>query len=257
MASTDIMASTDYKESGDEEAKLPLMISVTAPSTLPAGYTFEAYVNDDKMRPFTVEVPEGGVVEGDNFYVPIPSDGIDRINAPTGRWKDGLCDCFSVGCCHASFWCAFCCSKISMAQIMTRMSLTWLGEPGQKVSTKETFKVVVLLMIAYAIYSNALQFATLEMEPEEIPIPITVLKLLGSFFFSLWSVYSLCKTRQSVRRQYSIPEERCYGCEDLCCSLWCTCCTLSQMARHTGEYENYPAVCCTKTGHPVGTPMTV
>jgi len=247
----------EEEDSGDEEVKLPLMISVTAPSTLPAGYTFEAYVNDDKMRPFTVEVPEGGVVEGDNFYVPLPSDGIDRINAPTGRWKDGLCDCFSVGFCHASLWCACCCQIISMAQIMTRMSLTWLGEPGQKVSTKETFKVVVLLLIAYTIYSNALEFATLDMEPEEIPIPITVLKLLGSFFFSVWSVYSLCKTRQSVRRQYSIPEEQCHGCEDLCCSLCCTCCTLGQMARHTGEYENYPGVCCTKTGHPVGTPLTV
>ena len=46
---------TGYVES-DEVVKLPLMISVTAPSTLPAGYTFEAYVNDDKMRPFTCEV---------------------------------------------------------------------------------------------------------------------------------------------------------------------------------------------------------
>ncbi len=51
------MESTGYKESEDIEAsKLPLMVSVTAPSTLPAGYTFEAYVNDDKMRPFTCEV---------------------------------------------------------------------------------------------------------------------------------------------------------------------------------------------------------
>ena len=45
-----------YKEGLDDGAKLPLMISVTAPSTLPAGYTFEAFVNDDKQRPFTCEV---------------------------------------------------------------------------------------------------------------------------------------------------------------------------------------------------------
>ena len=50
------MSDTDYKASVDVESKLPLMISVTAPSTLPAGYTFEAYVNDDKMRPFICEV---------------------------------------------------------------------------------------------------------------------------------------------------------------------------------------------------------
>ena len=51
------MESTGYKQSDDIEAsKLPIMISVTAPSTLPAGYTFEAYVNDDQMRPFSCEV---------------------------------------------------------------------------------------------------------------------------------------------------------------------------------------------------------
>jgi hypothetical protein len=47
------MESTGYKQSDDA---FPLMINVEAPSTLPAGYTFEAYVNDDKMRPFTCEV---------------------------------------------------------------------------------------------------------------------------------------------------------------------------------------------------------
>mmetsp|Transcript_16027 Transcript_16027/g.40198 ORF Transcript_16027/g.40198 Transcript_16027/m.40198 type:complete len:253 (-) Transcript_16027:262-1020(-) len=252
------MESTGYKQSDDIEAsKLPIMISVTAPSTLPAGYTFEAYVNDDKMRPFSCEVPEGGVTEGQTFMVPLPPSGVERINAPTGRWKDGLCDCFSVGICHPSLCCSMWCDQIMKAQIMTRMSLTWLGEPGQRISTKETFKVVVLLFVAYTIFSTALEMATMDMDPFEIPIAISVLKSLGGFFFSLYSIYSLCRTRQSVRAQYSIPEERCVGCEDLCCSLWCSCCTVSQMARHTGEYENYPGVCCSKTGHAEGTPLTV
>jgi Cys-rich protein (TIGR01571 family) len=253
------MESTGYKQSGDD---FPLMINVEAPSTLPAGYTFEAYVNDDKMRPFTCEVPEGGVLEGQNFLVPLPEhDGIDRINAPTGMWKDGLCDCFSAGLCHASLWCACCCSRIGMAQIMTRMSLTWLGAPGQRVSTKDTFKVVVMLVVAYFIFSVSLEVASPGFDAE-ISVPIAVMKNLGALFFFWWSVYSLIKTRQSVRRQYSIPEERCIGCEDLCCTLWCGCCTVSQMARHTGEYENYPApcystTCCSSTGHPKGAPLTV
>ena len=198
------------------------------------------------------------MTEGDTFMVPLPEHDVnERINAPTGRWKDGLCDCFSVGICHASLWCACCCSKISMAQIMTRMSLTWLGEPGQRVSTKDTFKVVIMLLVAYTIYSSALEFASIGYNVEDVPVAITVMKSVGGFFFSVWSIYSLCKTRQSVRRQYSIPEERCMGCEDLCCSIWCTCCTLSQMARHTGEYETYPGVYFSTTGHPEGTPLTV
>ena len=52
------MTSTSgYKATGfDDDTKLPLMVSVTAPATLPAGYTFEAFVNGDKMRAFTCEV---------------------------------------------------------------------------------------------------------------------------------------------------------------------------------------------------------
>lgn len=34
----------------------PLMVYVTAPATLPAGYTFEAHLNGDPSRTFTCEV---------------------------------------------------------------------------------------------------------------------------------------------------------------------------------------------------------
>ena len=199
-------------------------------------------------------------MEGQTFMAPLPEVARGQrktISAPTGKWKDGLCDCFSVGICHPSIWCAFFCSKIAMAQIMTRMQLTWLGEPGPKVSTQNTFKVVLILFIAYTIYSTALEIATLETTPATTPVYIIVLKTVGSILFGIWSLYSLCRTRQNVRAQYSIPEQHCQGCEDLCCAFWCTCCTLSQMARHTGEYETYPGVCFSSTGHPEGTPMTV
>ena len=35
---------------------LPLMVHVTAPATLPAGYTFEAEINGDASKLFTCEV---------------------------------------------------------------------------------------------------------------------------------------------------------------------------------------------------------
>ena len=34
----------------------PLMVRVRAPATLPAGYTFQANLNDDPNRPFICEV---------------------------------------------------------------------------------------------------------------------------------------------------------------------------------------------------------
>ena len=35
---------------------LPMMVHVTAPATLPAGYTFEAEINGDPNKLFTCEV---------------------------------------------------------------------------------------------------------------------------------------------------------------------------------------------------------
>ena len=202
--------------------------------------------------------PEGGVQEGQTFMAPLPA-GVtaNRIQAPTGRWKDGLFDCFAYGICHPHLWCAILCSRISMAQVMTRMQLTWLGEPGPQVATKNTFRVVIILLVAYMVYSTSLEIGSLPYTPSETPLWMTILKSLGSTLFTVWSVYSLCRTRQNVRKMYSIPEQHCAGCEDVVCAFFCTCCTVAQLSRHTGEYETYPAVCCSETGHPPGTPLVV
>lgn len=40
----------------DDSEMPPLLVRVKAPATLPAGYTFEALLNDDPDRPFTCEV---------------------------------------------------------------------------------------------------------------------------------------------------------------------------------------------------------
>ena len=39
-----------------EASKAPILLHVTAPATLPSGYTFEANINGDPDRTFTVEV---------------------------------------------------------------------------------------------------------------------------------------------------------------------------------------------------------
>lgn len=40
----------------DQEQGTPVLVHVTAPSDLPAGYTFQASVNGDHSRVFTAEV---------------------------------------------------------------------------------------------------------------------------------------------------------------------------------------------------------
>lgn len=180
------------------------------------------------------------------------------MNAPTGRWKDGLCDFCSAGIFHPSFWCALCCTQIGVGQVMSRMELTWLGEVGPRVATEKTFQVVLLLVACYYVFSTSLSIAAGPYDrAEEMPQIIPVLKILGSLLYSVWAVYSLCKTRENVRARYQIPERHCQGCEDVCLAAWCGCCVTAQLLRHTGEYENYPGTCCTETGLPPGTPSVV
>jgi len=140
---------------------------------------------------------------------------------------------------------------------MTRMHLTWLGEPGPRVATQNTFRVVLILLLSYTVYSMALRYASNGFGEGNVPTYIIVMELVGVSLWGIWTVYSLCRTRQSIREQYSIPEERCHGCEDLCCTFICTCCSLAQMARHTGEYEAYSGQFCTETGLPGNAPYTV
>jgi hypothetical protein len=117
--------------------------------------------------------------------------------------------------------------------------------------------VVAILVVSYLVYSSAMALATIPYGIGEAPAFIPILKFFGQFLFIGWSLYSLCRTRENVRVRYQIPEERCHGCEDICCSLWCSPCVAAQLMRHTGEYENYPGVCCSETGHPPGTPLVV
>jgi len=95
------------------DAEAPsVKVHVLAPANLPAGYTFEASVNGDPDRTFTAEVPEGGVTEGQTFLAALPENYTgERLNIPTGHWKDGLFDCFNYGVCHSSLWCAICCPQ--------------------------------------------------------------------------------------------------------------------------------------------------
>lgn len=203
-----------------------------------------------------LEQPEGGVVEGQEFMVDLPEDfkGL-RIEAPTGRWKDGIFGCFNYGICHPSLCCACFCTQLAMAQVMTRMKLTYLGEPGSRSSTMSTFKIVALLFICYTIYSIALEIAAPSDEPTT-PL-ISTLKALGGICFSLYALYAMMKTREFVREKHSIPEGRLGVCEDLLCSLCCSCCAVSQMARHTGEYERYNGACCSARGLTEAAPLNV
>ena len=82
------------------------LVEVVAPMALSGGYRLPVQVNGLRK---VVLVPAGGVKEGQTFQAqPFDDDGVAH-HIPVGRWRDGLCDCLTHGCCHAmcclGFWC--------------------------------------------------------------------------------------------------------------------------------------------------------
>lgn len=234
---------------------IPKNIRVVAPTNLPGGYQLEVQTDNDPPISFTATVPMPGVSAGDVFLTPPPlgySPPVPTLEAPTGRWRDGLCDFFSYGACSAQAWMSICCTEMALGQMMQRMRLTWTGGLTPKFTPVNTFKTVLVLVICYHIFDGALgtyvEYNAVEGVENNAVTAVTYIKNFVAILFSFWSIYALYRTRKNVRETYSIPEQNCVGCEDLCCSVFCACCTVGQISRHTGDYDQYPSFCCTETG---------
>ncbi|KAG7337248.1 PLAC8 family domain containing protein [Nitzschia inconspicua] len=252
------------------------LVEVIAPSTLEQGYTFDA-IHDGQVFPVTV--PPGGVKAGESFSVPfLPSttrysddtifyaEAIPIANevaplvsprhnttdaltsaAPLGRWKDGLCDCCAAGCCHPSCCNAIYCRQILMGQVLTRMQMTWCGNPSKSRSqSKNTFHILLWLTFGYWIISIIFH-CDRDHNGHCDGFPYGFLGTVRIVWF-LYTVVVMTKLRKAVRDRYRIPQTQCMCFEDCCCAVFCSCCTMAQLARQTADYERQRAYCCTDTG---------
>eukprot|EP00581_Thalassiosira_minuscula_P013670 CAMPEP_0183727298 /NCGR_PEP_ID=MMETSP0737-20130205/25325_1 /TAXON_ID=385413 /ORGANISM="Thalassiosira miniscula, Strain CCMP1093" /LENGTH=290 /DNA_ID=CAMNT_0025958891 /DNA_START=40 /DNA_END=912 /DNA_ORIENTATION=+ len=243
-------------------------LEVVAPATLPEGYEFEAEANGQS---FNVKVPVGGVEEGQKFSVPFPAGAdaysgaaIPRASVPVGNWKDGVCDCFRLGLIHPVVWNAWCCPLIIAGQVMHRLKLTWLGSNAASVAqTAPTFRICLCITLIYVTIDQTLGYSPILLGEDptqrdsDIVATIYFWKNTLRLLFYLFVVVVAARTRKNIRMRYSIPERQCQGCEDVCCMLWCHCCTLAQMARHTADYDTYAGYCCSETGMPPHAPSIV
>lgn len=82
------------------------MVDVVAPANLPAGYCFEAEVNNER---FLATVPPGGVRKGETFSCYMKDLDNGHADIPVGTWRDGLFACFKHGVCHPMLCNAFFC----------------------------------------------------------------------------------------------------------------------------------------------------
>jgi Cys-rich protein (TIGR01571 family) len=150
-------------------------------------------------------------------------------------------------------------STVLLAQVMTRLKLTWSAqEGGNAAQASSTFRILAFLWIAFIglqVIQQVLKVLSLNYEVEHGEPNVTgafmvLLLNLVVMAFSILFLVITCNTRRHIREKYQIPEQQCHGCEDCCCTYWCTCCTISQMARHTGDYANHGSRWCSETGLP-------
>lgn len=219
-----------------------------------------------------MRIPPGGVKQGQKIQVPFlpasyssefsPLIASSSASAP-GIWKDSLCDCCKYSPLHPSFLNACCCPQLLMAQVLTRMNMNYIGNHVSEWEAKLTFRQILGITVIYYALSAILAPPGPMVGSDgtwtvpEIPLWQHVLYNSLTSAFALYTLVVMVKVRSAVRAKYEIPVTRCVNqpiIEDCCCSFWCGCCTVAQLARQTASYDVRRAVCCSIDGLP---PTTV
>lgn len=234
----------------DDYYEYPL-VDVVAPADLPGGYHFEAEIEGQR---FLATVPPGGVQQGETFTCFMKELDSVAIDIPVGAWKDGLFNMLELGWCHPVLWNAIFCPLIALGQIQTRVHLDFLGRPkfGELPYTN---RFVMLLVIASWVGMNVSLFAACNLKWSrglELSVADECAFVLVNVAMFGFVVFVTQSTRSSVREKFMIRERCCYDLEDVCCAALCLPCTVGQMQRHTANYDDYEAVCCSKSGLPNG-----
>jgi len=241
---------TENKEAGygtiatEEPLTAVPMVEVTAPENLQEGYKFNAVYGGVE---FPVIVPAGGCTKGQVLTVPF-NPNASASGVLSGAWKDDILGCFRYGIFHPSVIVACCCPLVMLGQVMTRLKLNWKGNSVPDGEWKDTFKTMVYITVGYFFFNMILSPADPETED-----PSFLYSLLG-LCFTIFMIYLLTVVRKYVREKDQIPEKICNGCEDIVCAAFCGCCTVSQLARQTANYDTEEGQFFTPDGLP--TPPT-
>jgi len=159
----------------------------------------------------------------------------DENGIPVGGWRTRLCSCFDV-LTQSTFWMGLFCTPILIAQLITRLKLTWNGREGSKEETSLSYNRLLLALV-------------FTMTVFWVPAMGSVC-LLVYYFVVVVSIGS--HVRSYMRKRYKIPSTMPTRCgdriDDVCMMLFCGCCSSVQMARHTHDDKDYPGHGCTTTG---------
>ena len=151
----------------------------------------------------------------------------------------------------------FCILTVALAQIGQRIQLDFLGRPQHPQSehpyySNRTMMSIVILfwfMVNCGLIAGCVYKWKLALEVSFADYSALALINVAMVGFTIFVTQS---TRYSLRDKFLIREERCYDLEDVFCSIFCLPCVVCQMQRHTANYDEHDAVCCSKTGLPDG-----
>jgi Cys-rich protein (TIGR01571 family) len=113
---------------------------------------------------------------------------------------------------------------------MTRLKLDWLAKDAPTGVWKGTFRRMLYITIGYFILDMILS----PVDPRDPSSPIFNVFVMA---YTVFVIYLMTVVRRRIRQRDHIPEERCIGCEDVVCAVFCGCCNVSQMARQTADYD--------------------
>jgi PLAC8 family len=120
----------------------------------------------------------------------------------------------------------------------------WKAEEGPPEETAMTFNRIVMTIIFVLAFGA-------------IPFVVYATFLVAILCF----MYIGMKLRRYMRTKYEIPHGMLGkihpAVDDVCCILFCTCCSGIQMARHTHDDKEWPGSCCTTNGLEYGAPEIV
>jgi len=261
------------------------MVDVIAPADLPGGHQFEAEIEGKR---FLATVPQGGVQQGEVFTCYMRELDSVAIDIPVGRWRDGLGSFCDYGCCHPVVWNSIFCPLrkyfpfllfsallvcissytlyflhsfvVALGQVQTRVGFDYLGGqaslgPDGQPLQKITNRAVMSLMILSWLSMNGLVYLSYTWKWDQaMELTMADLGALGvvNVAMYIFIVFVAQATRGGLREKFMIREQRCSDLEDITVAGVCLPCTVSQMMRHTGNYDDYEGVCCSKTGLPDG-----
>jgi len=192
----------------------------------------------------------------DGMYSKMPASAPDMPNAPimvvvssevddngfqVGGWKSGIMSCFDV--CFPSTCMAMFCPCISLAGTASRFNI--MGGFGPVLALFGFFYLgeiitSIVYSASYQLHAADYYFSTSYRITYASYYTYDKTSLVLCFVFQVLAICALMYFRIRFRALFRIPGS---AFEDCCCSFWCSCCTIVQMATHAETYKNGSCEC--------------